>query len=352
MSKRKTINGYTLLGDFSTSGGGQCRWTFAERSGEVYFLKEFLTPKFPQPDGPGSPSVKEVKRQRCLRFEHHHQRMKDAICSAVGRGGNLVAVLDFFRSGTMYYKVTEKVDVHADSIDVANIAKLPIERRVLIMKTVAHSLDILHHRIIVHGDLKPDNILIKRKSKDYYIAKLIDFDSSYFAGEPPELQDEIVGDMVYYSPELCLYVQRKGTVRREDLQTASDIFSLGLVFCQYLNGKLPGYDVGKYQYPCNAVADGAKLVIADKGLPRSLVKLIESMLRANPNERPSIKKIFATLKKWDKDESTTTDSFAPTKSKLSGTLIHAKPTLIHSSPAAPARPGLKGSLIRKKKRKK
>ncbi|MGI8591784.1 MAG: protein kinase domain-containing protein [Nakamurella sp.] len=81
------------------------------------------------------------------------------------------------------------------------------------MKTVAHSLKILHDLHIVHSDLKPSNVKIK-KTELGYTTKLIDFDSWYVVGSPPP-PDEIVGTMNYYSPELITYVQgrRRGSHR-------------------------------------------------------------------------------------------------------------------------------------------
>ena len=76
------------------------------------------------------------------------------------------------------------------------------------MKTVAHSLKILHDLRIVHSDLKPSNVLIKRTELGY-TTKLIDFDSSYIAGRPPP-PEEIVGTINYYSPELLGYIQEAG----------------------------------------------------------------------------------------------------------------------------------------------
>jgi serine/threonine protein kinase len=68
--------------------------------------------------------------------------------------------------------------------------------------TIANSIQILHREKIVHGDLKPDNILIKETAPNVYTAKLIDFDNSYFSGNPLDVFDEIVGDLTYYSPEM------------------------------------------------------------------------------------------------------------------------------------------------------
>ncbi|NJK84070.1 MAG: serine/threonine protein kinase, partial [Saprospiraceae bacterium] len=41
------IKGYRIVKDFSTAGGGLSKWSFAEREGKEYFIKEFLSPKYP-----------------------------------------------------------------------------------------------------------------------------------------------------------------------------------------------------------------------------------------------------------------------------------------------------------------
>ena len=63
----------------------------------------------------------------------------------------------------------------------AGIAALALRTQLVLMKSVAHSLKILHDLRIVHGDLKPSNVLVKRTELGY-TTKLIDFDSSYIAG--------------------------------------------------------------------------------------------------------------------------------------------------------------------------
>ena len=91
---------------------------------------------------------------------------------------------------------------------------------------MTHSLKILHDPRIVHGDLKPSNILVKSTELGY-TTKLIDFDSSYIAGKPPSAA-EIVGTINYYSPELLGYVQNAG-VHPSELGVASDVFAIGLI---------------------------------------------------------------------------------------------------------------------------
>ena len=154
----------------------------------------------------------------------------------------------------------------------------------MLLKTVAHSLKILHDLHIVHSDLKPSNVLIKRTELGY-TTKLIDFDSSYIVGSPPP-PEEIVGTMNYYSPELVRYIQ--GSAHAADLTEASDIFALGLIYAEYLTGALPAFDPAHHEAAI-AVLNGAELRLAPGDLPAPVVALVERMLlgRPAPRARPS-----------------------------------------------------------------
>jgi len=311
MLKGEIINGYKILQDFTTAGGGLSKWSFAQKGDKVYFIKEFLSPKYPTEGSPGSISSKERKRKECERFEQHHKALMEQINEKCGVGGNLVFTLDFFRSGSTYYKVTEKIDVASLSTD--EVYSLPLPNKILILKTIAHSLNILHKAGIVHGDLKPDNVLIKQTRTSFYTTKLIDFDNSYFASKPPEIQEEVVGDMVFYSPELARYVQEKE--KAENLTTKSDIFALGLLYCIYLQGDLPEFPK-KYVYACSAANEGKELKLVDVRLPNRLKKLINSMMSYTPEERPDAEEIFDFLKNLDlkKEEELTRLEKEPRKS--------------------------------------
>lgn len=299
MKKDDFINGYKILQDFTTAGGGLSKWTFAKKKDGEFFIKEFLRPTYPVKDSPGSPKTKEEKKKQCIFFEDRHKKLKDVLARRCSAGGNLIVTKDFFRFGAKYYKVTDKVDVA--SLQVSDVSALPLEKRELILLTIAHSLRILHQENIVHGDLKPANILIKKTTTDYYTTKLIDFDDSYFSGVPPTTVEEIVGDMVYYSPELGRYIQGDKYVKPNDLQLMSDIFALGLIYCQYLTGKLPPFDQEKYQYPWVAANNGTNLTFDDKScLPSYLALLINDMLQVNPTDRPTIEIVFDRLKSKDR----------------------------------------------------
>jgi len=334
MQKGDIIHGYRILRDFSTAGGGLSKWSFAEKGGKEYFIKEFLSPKYPTEDAPGSAKSKERKRLACERFEKHHRALMERINERCGKGGNLIFTLDFFREGTTYYKVTEKVDTA--SLAPRDISRLPLSNRLLILKTVAHSLQILHRAGIVHGDLKPDNILIKETKARLYTTKLIDFDNSYFIGQPPELSEELVGDMVFYAPEVAAYVQGSEAVKPEMLTDKADIFSLGLVFCLYLTGELPAYPA-KYSYPGLAVLAGHTLRLSGAEVPYKLKRLVNDMLRLHPHERPTISEVFEVLKAINTDEP---------YERVPKSLPYKKEEEDKESNAVSS-PSLKGTLLRK-----
>jgi serine/threonine protein kinase len=324
MKAGDVINGYRVLEDFRVVGAGLSKWTFAAKDGREYFLKEFLSPTFPDEHAPGSAQTKMRKRQRCAAFERHHRRIQAALAAVSGLGGNLIVTLDFFRWGAKYYKVTEKVEVAG--LEPADVAALPFPDQLVLLKTVAHSLRILHDRGIVHGDLKPSNVLIKRTELGY-TTKLIDFDNAYLAGEPPP-PEEIVGTMNYYSPELVGYIQEAGTAATELTQKA-DIFALGLIYSEYLTGILPTFDAAAYQYAGVAAAAGQILRPSPTSLPTPVVELVDRMLQTDPVARPTIAEVHSTLM---------------------GIRVPASTTAVLAGPPAPAAPSapsrLKGRGLR------
>jgi serine/threonine protein kinase len=286
----EVINGYRILQDFTVVGAGLSKWTFAERGGREFFIKEFLSPTYPDDAAPGSEKIKAKKRARCAAFEAHHRGMQRALAPLSAYGGNLIVTLDFFRWGAKYYKVTEKVE--AATPGDGGIAALDFRLQLVLLKSVAHSLKILHNLRIVHGDLKPSNVLVKRTELGY-TSKLIDFDNSYIAGNPPP-PEEIVGTINYYSPELLGYIQEAG-VRPNELGVASDIFALGLIYTEFLTGAPPPFDAARYHEPATAVRHGEVLRIPRAGLDPELADLVDRMMSADPAHRPAIAEVHAIL---------------------------------------------------------
>jgi serine/threonine protein kinase len=286
----ETIRGFTVLADPTNSGGGRCIWSFAERSGNQYFIKQFLDPKWPTDESMGSAASKERRREECLKFENRHVAVNSRINGRAAGGGNLVTATEFFREGTTYYKVTDRVNAEA----AKDLRDLSDRQTAVVLRTLCHSMRLLHRASIVHGDLKPANVLLQRSdTADLITAKMIDFDDSYLSGEPPP-SDQIVGDQQYGAPEWLRYVKQDPEVTGDKLTVASDIFALGLMFHVYLVGELPGYDRSRFGSPAEAVWSGEPLVLSGQ-LHAKTADTIRRMTSADIADRPTIDDLITLL---------------------------------------------------------
>jgi serine/threonine protein kinase len=326
------IHGYKLVTPFSTAGAGQCQWALAEQGGITYFLKRFLAPRYPVAGSPGSEETKQRKHQQCTAFEQHHRALMDALQHRGGAGGNLVVTRDFFREGTAYYKVTDHIEIEHLSPD--DIAALPYEPRLLLLKTISHSVAILHDAKIVHGDLKPDNVLTKATAAGALVTKLIDFDDGFFSMKPPA-PGAVVGDPVYLAPEIARYTGAAGgVVDPRTLTVKADVFSLGLLFATYTLGSaaFAGFPDHGAQYAHEFILNRQPIPLAWDRIPAPFRGMVRQMVSTRPDDRPAARDVLAAL--MAKSDA------APITNRLRGTLI----TDQRAAPASATK--LRGTLIR------
>ncbi len=282
------INGYVLTAPLKCDKSGFSKWGFAEKNGKEVFIKEFLSPVYPPGGSLFTPEQREAKIALCKKFETEKSRLYQAIndCS----NGNIMTILEFFRCRSHYYVVTEKVN--ARPLTPENLGAMSPEQKLLITKIIVYSLSMLHSRGVVHGDIKPDNVLFAKSPTGVYTAKLIDFDSSFFADNPPENNDDFQGDMLYLSPEGYLYMD--GTI--DYITTKADVFSLGIMLHLLWSGELPWIDKNEYDYIFEAVLSGGTVGIL-RSIPRNIAIIIKQMLSLNPEKRPALSSVFMALAK-------------------------------------------------------
>lgn len=279
---------YEMTTALSNKNAGSCRWCFAIRGGQEYFIKEFLEPKYPENDTTSSPEKRAKKIKKCQAFEQ--RKIKEYRTINACSDGNAVRVIDFFRIGAKYYIAMPKIN--SVNLSIEEIAKLPEDVKRQICAVIAHSVAGIHEGRFVHADLKHANIMLVHSRKGKLTAKLIDYDAGFFEYDVPSNPEEIPGDQVYFSPEAW------HAILGEDarLTCKLDVFALGILFHQYLTGKLPGYDEEKFSCAGEAVAMGEKLKVS-RNMPADLHGLICRMLAANPDARPQSKEVFNCLKK-------------------------------------------------------
>jgi serine/threonine protein kinase len=282
--RMKDLRGYQLELPWKISPNG--KYTFAKKDGETYFVKEFMTPKFPR-EGTCDPDTYKRRVDECADFERHQKNLIRELKRLAGEGGNLVVSIEFFRENTTYYKVTKKIEMI--NMKPSELSALSFAEQVLLIKTIAFSLGVLHRVQIVHGDLKPENLLITRTAGGKLVAKIIDFDSSYFEDRLPKPM-AIVGDMRYYSPELGAYVMERTDARK--VSCKSDIYALAIIFHEFMVGKKP--DSGEFHYLFERVLND-KPVEIDHKIRSEIAPLVRKMLDPDPEKRPSIQEVFRDL---------------------------------------------------------
>jgi serine/threonine protein kinase len=284
------IGGYRIVSEPTNSGGGRCMWAFAQRHGRDYFIKRFLDPKRPKGGSTASARSVRLRLEACAEFERRHRTIMELLRPDAVGGGNLVLALDFFHDGTTYYKVTERI--HAARTPPPR-ALTPLRKAVL-LRTLGLSVELLHGIGVVHGDLKPGNVLVGQSRVDaYHTAKLIDFDDAYVSGRPPDRED-IAGDLVFGAPEWRRYVRGDADVPPEWLTTRTDVFSLGLITHHYLTGALPRFG-DRYGSPADALNEGAALRI-DERLTAPMRGLLTAMTARSPEVRPNTRTFLAVLR--------------------------------------------------------
>jgi tetratricopeptide (TPR) repeat protein len=111
--------------------------------------------------------------------------------------------------------------------------RLSLRDRLLLFKDVCSAVQYAHQNLVIHRDLKPDNILVVRDGTP----RLLDFGTAKLLSELPEdaTSDFTLRGLRSYTPQFASPEQVLG----RPVSTASDIYSLGILLFRLLAGVLP-----------------------------------------------------------------------------------------------------------------
>ncbi len=153
---------------------------------------------------------------------------REARLTAHLRHPNIVGIYDLVEEGGKLYIVMEYVSGHSLEHMMAETPKAAWwERFFPTLRECAGVIDYVHQKGIVHGDIKPGNIMVERdghpKILDFGLARISHEQSITYTGS-------IAGTLSYFAPEL---------IRGDPASPPADQYALAVIAYQLATGVLP-----------------------------------------------------------------------------------------------------------------
>jgi serine/threonine-protein kinase len=246
----------------------------------------------------------QLQRQVAVKALHKNHLLSEAVQERFRREALILSQLDhpnicrihqLLEAETSDYLVLELVN--GNTLDAAAFKRLAKPQKFNVAFGLLRALQAAHAKNIIHRDIKPDNIMLDDQGQ----VKVLDFGISRLsAGSQPTVDSPadssgspeqtmagvVMGTLTYMSPE-----QAAG----DEVTTASDVYSLGLVF-QELFSDTPVYQQGltaEQLLQHSSAAQTQKPI----DLPHDLQQLIERMKARSPAERPTAREAITVLQR-------------------------------------------------------
>ena len=213
--------------------------------------------------------LREAEPRQLQRFE------REAHCASMLNHPNVVTVYDIGVDDGVHFIASEYVEGETLRQRIAR-GPLPFAEAVDIALGVTSALVAAHEAWIVHRDVKPENIMLRRDRG----VKVLDFGVATLAGggdntDPLRRPGALVGTLHYLSPE---------QVRGEAIiDTRSDIYSVGVVLYEMLAG-YPPFSGDTPLDVLAAIVEGEPPPLPDS-VPRALHTIAEKAMRKSIYER-------------------------------------------------------------------
>jgi serine/threonine-protein kinase len=221
-------------------------------------------------------AIKVLPPEMAFRTDVRRRFLREAETAAQLSHPDIVPIYSVDERGGLVYFVMALVDGENLSTLLAR-GRLDVEETRRILTDVADALEYAHSHGVIHRDIKPDNIIVRREDgralvTDFGIARAAESDSHLTA------TGVAVGTPAYMSPEQAL--------GERDVDGRSDIYSLGVVAYQMLAGALPFTAANTPAMMMKHVSEMPRpLLQARPDLPPGLAAAVERALAKRPEDR-------------------------------------------------------------------
>ena len=194
---------------------------------------------------------------------------------------------------------------------------LPLADVASFVHDIAAGLAVAHGLGIVHRDLKPENVMISRRDDGTELAVVMDFGLAKERRAGAELQKLTATGIILGTPEFMSPEQLRG----KPLDARTDVYSLALMTCEMLTGKLPFEGRTQQELMIARLrSDPTPLrrIREDLRFPESVEDVLRRGMQRNPDDRyqsaPEYAEAFVRAAVGDRPNGT---DGAPTLGKLS-----------------------------------
>ncbi len=216
-------------------------------------------------------------KERLLRFE------REAQAASALNHPNIITIHEIGETGDQLFIATEYIE-GATLRQKIEENDLDVYESIRISEQIAAALSVAHQAHIIHRDIKPENVMIRSdgyvKILDFGLAKLVEKNTSDVDAEAETLAQVntqagmILGTVAYMSPEQA---------RGKDVDTRTDVWSLGVCFYEMLTGRQP--------FQGETISDTIASILTkepvpfDENLPSELQRIVRKTLQKDADKR-------------------------------------------------------------------
>lgn len=216
-------------------------------------------------------------------FEREWRLMKEArhpnvvlylgLSRAPDPDGRIFIISEFIENGNLRNYIYDKSK------------PMPWRLRLSFATDIARALAYLHARKCIHRDLKGENLLVTANGR----LKITDFGFARIAARNEEESKRLTfcGTDSYMSPEILM---------GNEFDLPTDIFSLGVIFCEIAARKLASEHTFKRHPPDFTIDPHELRKLASPGCPPAFIQLALDCCAVDPHDRPTTRLILERLR--------------------------------------------------------